>query len=359
MNFSENAQKISSTRKFWLLLIVVLMALAGVGYWMLGRDSGKTLAPSHSGADIAATPGQAAASKSSNSLPSLSDEQLERMVVQAKAQTQQDAKNAPAWAMLAHSYEMMGKFSEAANAYARLLPLLPKDAQVRADYADVLAVTKGRSFQGEPIALLKQALTLDPKNVKALFLTGSAYIEQQDAKQAMVYFEKARAATTNAALLVQIDAGVAQAKVLSNPAPAASGAASAAATPALAKAVVPVLAPGTTAQVSGRVWLAEDLRAKTPAEASLFLLALPVDGSRMPVAVLRKKVSDLPFNFVLDDSMSMVANAGLSKQSQVVVVARISLRGNVTPAVGDLEGVSAPVVVGSKDLKLEITEVLK
>jgi cytochrome c-type biogenesis protein CcmH len=57
--------------------------------------------------------------------------------------------------------------------------------------------------------------------------------------------------------------------------------------------------------------------------------------------------------------MSMVPNVGLSKQAKVVVVARISLRGNVTPAAGDLEGISAPVAVGSKDLKLEITEVLK
>jgi cytochrome c-type biogenesis protein CcmH len=55
----------------------------------------------------------------------------------------------------------------------------------------------------------------------------------------------------------------------------------------------------------------------------------------------------------------MVPNVGLSKHSKVVVVARISLTGNVTPAAGDLEGISAPVAVGSKDLKLEITEVLK
>jgi cytochrome c-type biogenesis protein CcmH len=348
MNSSEDAQKKSSTLKIWLLLTVVLVALAGVGYRMYGRDSGKL----KTGADSAATAGQAAASKP---LGSLTDEQLERMVVQAKAQTQQDPKNASAWAMLAHSYEMMGKFSEAGNAYARLVPLLPKDAQVLADYADVLAVAHGRSFEGEPLALLKQALVLDPKNVKALFLTGSAYIEQQDAKQATVYFEKARVATTDAAMLSQIGAGIAQVKVLSSPAPAAS----AAATPAQAKTSVPVLAPGTAAQVSGRVWLAEDLRAKAPAQATVFLLALPVEGSRMPVALLRKKVSDLPFNFVLDDSMAMVPNVNLSKQAQVVVVARISLRGNVTPVAGDIEGVSAPVAVGSKDLKLEITEVLK
>jgi cytochrome c-type biogenesis protein CcmH len=289
----------------------------------------------------------------------LSDEQLDRMVEQATAQTQQDGKNASAWAMLAHSYEMMGKFSEAAKAYAQLIPLLPKDAQVLADYADVLAVTKGRTFQGEPSALLKRALALDSKNVKALMLTGSAYLEQQDAKQALAYFERARAASTDAALRAQIDVGIAQAKALSSGTSSTTVAASAAATASRVKAAGAALAAGASAQVSGRVWLAEDLRAKAPAQATLFLLALPVEGSRMPVALLRKKVSDLPLNFRLDDSMSMVPNVGLSKQSMVVVVARVSLRGNVTPAAGDLEGVSAPVAVGSKDLKLEITEVLK
>ena len=57
--------------------------------------------------------------------------------------------------------------------------------------------------------------------------------------------------------------------------------------------------------------------------------------------------------------MAMVPNTSLSMQAKVVVVARISLRGNVTPQAGDFEGISAPVSVGTKDLKLEISEVLK
>jgi cytochrome c-type biogenesis protein CcmH len=356
MNSSEDGQKKSSALKLWLLFAAVLVALAGVGYRMFGGDFGKLMGAARSGADSAATQAPAAASKP---LTALSDEQLGRMVVQATAQTQQDAKNASAWAMLAHSYEMMGKFSEAAKAYAQLAPLLPKDAQVLADYADVLAVVNGRTLQGKPFDLLKQALALDAKNVKALVLTGSAYIEQQDAAQAIVYFEKARAASTDAALQAQIDADIAQAKAMLSGTTSTAGAASGAASATPVKTAAAKLAPGTPAQVSGRVWLAEDLRAKAPAQATVFLLALPVEGSRMPVALLRKKVSDLPFNFVLDDAMAMVPNAGLSKQSKVVVVARISLRGNVTPAAGDLEGISAPVAVGSKDLKLEITEVLK
>lgn len=356
MNSSEEVQSKTTPLKLWLAFAAVLVGLAVAGYRLYWGGIAKPTVPVASGSDA---PAASASAPTSKPLSALSDEQLERMVAQTTALTKQDPRNASAWAMLAHSYEMMGKFSEAAKAYAQLVPLLPKDAQVLADYADVLAVANGRTFQGEPFALLKRALALDAKNVKALVLTGSAYIAQQDAAQAMVYFEKARAATTNPNLLAQIDAGIAQAKVLSGGVPTTASTVSAAGSAAQGQTTGVVRAPGTPAQVSGRVWLAEDLRAKAPAEATLYLLALPMGGSRMPVALLHKKVSDLPLNFSLDDSMAMVPNVKLSQQSQVVVVARISLRGNVTPAAGDLEGVSAPVSVGTKDLKLEITEVLK
>ncbi len=286
----------------------------------------------------------------------LTHEQLERMVTLALGQTQTEPTNASAWVMLAHSYEMLGKFSESAKAYTTLAQLLPKDAQVLADYADVLAVINGRSFKGEPNALLKRALSIDPKNAKALLLAGSARFEEQDYAQSISLLERARAALTDPALQQEIDLSIVQAK-------AAAGAASAASAPsalaAQAKTSSNTVGAGASAQVSGRVVLADALRAKAPAQATLFLYARPVDGSRMPVALLRKKISDLPLNFTLDDSMGMVPNVSLSKLSQVVVVARISARGDITPAPGDLEGVSAPVSVGAKNLKLEIAEVLK
>ncbi len=330
--------------RLWLAFVLLLAVLAVMGYQMVQGGFGKL------------NPGapQGAASASSGALKPLSDEQLERMVSQAELQAKQDPKNASAWALLAHSYEMMGKFSESARAYATLVQLLPKDAQVLADYADVLAVSNGRSFKGEPFALLQKALALDAKNVKALLLAGNAYVEAQDGTQALRHLERARAAATDPALLREIDASMAQAQALVGGAVAAPASAPA----APVKAATEGLA-GASAQVAGKVWLADGLRAKAPPQATLFLYARPVEGSRMPVALMRKKVSDLPFDFSLDDSMAMTPTASLSKQSRVVVVARISLRGNVTPAAGDLEGVSAPVALGTKNLKLEISEVVK
>jgi cytochrome c-type biogenesis protein CcmH len=201
--------------------------------------------------------------------------------------------------------------------------------------------------------LLKRALALDAKNAKALVLIGSAYIEEQDYGQAVSHLERARTASTEPALQREIEVALAQARSL-------SGVTSETPVGRVQRSSrVDAVGLGAPGQISGRVWVAEDLRARAPAQATLFLYARPVDGSRMPVALLRKKVADLPFNFTLDDSMGMVPDVSLSKLASVVVVARISMRGNVTPGTGDLEGVSAPTAVGTKDLKLEITEVLK
>jgi cytochrome c-type biogenesis protein CcmH len=216
MNYSRGDGLTQPTRTIWLSFAAVLAVLAGVGYLLLGDNFGRSISVTPKAGDAPSASAPVAPTKS---LKALSDEQLERMVVQATTLTQQDAKNASAWAMLAHSYEMMGKFSESAKAYAKLAPLLPRDAQVLADYADVLAVANGRTFKGEPFALLKQALALDPKNVKALVLAGSAYMEEQDTAQAISHLERARSASTDAALQGQIDASIAQAKALSGATP--------------------------------------------------------------------------------------------------------------------------------------------
>ena len=79
----------------------------------------------------------------------------------------------------------------------------------------------------------------------------------------------------------------------------------------------------------------------------------------MPLAVMRKQVKDLPFEFTLDDSMAMSPANALSAASAVVVSARISKTGNALPQPGDLSGQTAQVKVGAKGLQIEIKDVVK
>jgi cytochrome c-type biogenesis protein CcmH len=111
--------------------------------------------------------------------------------------------------------------------------------------------------------------------------------------------------------------------------------------------------------ITGRVTVAAALKGQFGPDDALFVFARPAEGSRMPVALMRRKASDLPFDFALDDSMAMVPEFKLSKQAKVIVGARISKQGDARPQAGDLQVLSAPVTVGTRGIKLEITEVVK
>jgi cytochrome c-type biogenesis protein CcmH len=49
---------------------------------------------------------------------------------------------------------------------------------------------QGRNLAGEPEQMLKRALELDPDNVKALALAGSAAMQRGDAAAARVHWER-------------------------------------------------------------------------------------------------------------------------------------------------------------------------
>jgi len=89
------------------------------------------------------------------------------------------------------------------------------------------------------------------------------------------------------------------------------------------------------------------------------VFARAVTGSRMPLAVLRKQVKDLPLRFTLDDSLAMSPAAKLSSAANVVVGARISKSGKAGAQEGDLQGQLPAVALGTANLKLEISEVVK
>ncbi|HEY5291563.1 MAG TPA: c-type cytochrome biogenesis protein CcmI, partial [Burkholderiales bacterium] len=106
--------------------------------------------------------------------------------------------------------------------------------------------------------------------------------------------------------------------------------------------------------VSGTVRLAPALAARAAPEDTVFVLARPAQGGRMPLAAVRAKVKDLPLAFSFDDSMAMNPSAKLSDFAEVVVAARVSKSGNVMPQRGDLEGVSKPLRPGTSGIVVQI-----
>jgi len=282
-------------------------------------------------------------------------EQIEGMAEKLAARLKEQPDDVDGWAMLGRSYSVLGKFPQAAASFKQAYSLRPDDAVLLADYADALAMANGRNLEGEPSRLIARALEIEPDNLKALSLAGSAAFVRKDYVTALRHWERLQTVAPDSEFAKQLQGGIDEARRLAaadgKSVPAAPRAEAAA-----AKAQGPQAAAGAE-RISGVVRLASGLADKAAPEDTVFVYARPAQGSRMPLALLRKQVKDLPLQFALDDSMAMSPAARLSSAQQVVVSVRVSKSGNATPQPGDLLGQSAPVSPGTSGLTIEIGQV--
>lgn len=139
------------------------------------------------GNPLALAPGAALSERSPHGLDT---RQVEAMIGRLAARLQQDPEDADGWVMLARSYTALRRYEEAARAYAGAATRRPADAELLADYADLLAMAQGRTLRGEPEKIIARALAVDPSNVKALALAGSAAFEKREYAGALSYWER-------------------------------------------------------------------------------------------------------------------------------------------------------------------------
>lgn len=280
--------------------------------------------------------------------------QIEAMVGKLEARLKDNPQDADGWAMLGRSHAVLGRHAQAVPAFKQAVALRADDAVLLTDYADSLAMVNGRSLDGEPSRLVEQALKIDPNNLKALSLAGAQAFNHRDYKLAVQHWEKMVQLAPGSEMAQQVQSAIDEARRLAG---GATAAAATPATPATPRAAV-AAPPPAGASISGTVTLAPALAEKAKPDDTLFVFARAAEGPRMPLAILRKQVKDLPLNFTLDDSMAMTPAGKLSSAARVVVGARISARGDATPQPGDLQGFSTPVAPGAAGLKIEIAQVV-
>lgn len=272
-----------------------------------------------------------------------SPEQVAGMVNSLVDRLEKEGGDTMAWQMLARSYAMLGDLPGAAKAWARIGAKVPDDADVLADWADLLVANAKGDFAGEPDRLLARALEIDADNPKALALAGTAAFERKDFATAATLWER---------VLKQIPATepVRQSVLASvNQARAGAGLAPLEVAAAPAPAPVPAQTGGVASVVpltiSGTVSIAPELAASVEPGQTVFVFAR-APGGGMPIAALRFTAGDLPASFSFANAQRM-SDAPLPEQ--VVVAARLSRKGDVMPQAGDLEGsvtASAPDAAG-------------
>ncbi len=329
-------------------LAAFLVVIAGAGYLRFGAPGHLDLGPGSGAGTLARAGGSGEAAEPNEEAASaphaLVPEQVMAMVDQLAERLKSSPDDGDGWLMLARSQVVLGKHAEAVESFKRAARLRPDDANLFADYADAKAMADGRSLEGEPTKLVLRALQLDANNPKALALAGTAAFDRRDYAGAVAYWERlVKLEPADAGYAQQVRGGIAEARQLAGMPPAAPPATDP--TPAL-----------LVASVSGTVELAPALKARTSPDDTVFVFARAIDGPRMPLAILRKQVRDLPLRFTLDDEMAMSPDAKLSGASRVVVGARVSKSGDAMPRPGDLQGQLDAVAVGARELKVEINQ---
>ena len=173
----------ADARKYSYMVAIGLALVAVVCYLAVGKPDSITAAPTPT---IASTPAPPEAEPAGERTQA----QIEANVATLAKRLQSNPSDAQGWTMLARSYSSMGRFGEAAGAYARVTELTPNDADLWAEYAFSVAMASGRKLEGKPMELVQQALKIDPNNAKALELAASAAYEAQNYQKAIDYWQR-------------------------------------------------------------------------------------------------------------------------------------------------------------------------
>ena len=264
---------------------------------------------------------------------------LTKMAQTLAEKLQDKPDNLQGWVMLGRTYRTLENFDAALRAYDSALKLSDDD-DLKLERIEVIAMQRQGQFEGEPWNVIREVLQRDPQHFGALLTAGSASYAEGKFADALKYWEQARKPLdANNPDLEGLESAIATVRERLGMPPAKAA-----------------LAATSGLNVTGQVNLSASLKSKASPNDVVFIYATPANGDRMPLAIFKTTVSQLPFNFTLDDSTAMAPDRKLSAAGEVMVKVRVTKSGNAMPQSGDLSGSLGPVKVGAKGLKLEIKD---
>lgn len=288
---------------------------------------------------------------------------IEEMTRKLESKIEKEGGTVQEWIMLGRSHKYLGNNQQAANAFAVALEQDTENAQLMLERAEVLALSNDRVFTEDARALVLKAYELDSENPNALWFIGVAEFQQGNHRQAITHLVKLLpmaggeeevmksivtiVAQSRQALLdagedvpeldemlgiEQMEADARAAEVAKTaPAPAADSATS----------------------LSVAVDVSDKVRGQFNESNVVFVYAKAKQGPRMPLAVARLTLAELPATVTLDDNMAMVEGMNLSAFDELIVSARVTRTGSAIAQSGDYIG-QLDVADKSADVTLNI-----
>ena len=230
---------------------------------------------------------------------------FENIIDRLESRAEKQAENGQLNFYVARSYTSLGRYGDAIRVYERMAETFPDDPTLQGYYAEALFLAAER----------RMTLRLNPHDVTLLEIEGIAAITAGKPQDAVAWFQRALAT------------GVTGQRA------------------ELLRSAISSIDPDAPSDDGRRLNIAVSAGQEValPSNTTVFVYARAASGPPAPLAVQRLALAQLPQTVILNESMAMIQGMGLANFDEVVVIARISISGNVVPEAGDLEARSTVI----------------
>lgn len=253
------------------------------------------------------------------------------MVRLIEARLAEEPEQLQYWFFLARMQMDLNDFDKAVSSYQQVLQRDSGSAMVMAELAQAMFLRDGNKMSPPISDLVEKVLKAEPDNTMALGLAGIDAFGKKDYVNAIKYWE-------HTVKLTGEDSPGSQALVAG-----------------IERAATLYFAEGGTEeslaaeragrQLSINVSLADIVDARP--DQIVFVYARAWQGAKMPLAIARVPVSELPKRVLLTEAMAMTPAMSLGSIDDVEVIARISQDGTAAAKPGDWQGSFGPVDMNS------------
>ncbi|WMS95281.1 c-type cytochrome biogenesis protein CcmI [Pseudoalteromonas sp. HL-AS2] len=306
-----------------------VIALTGIFYSMTGNQ--QQISAWHDAMDNLAEYGERAVMQKGEPL---SENELQAFALALRTKLSQTGDDEIAWMLLGRVAMSLNEFDMAQQSFDKALQMNPANMQVLISYSQVLLLEGSEASMTRAAGMLSKVLQEEPQNLDAISLLALIAYERKDWVQAKAAFEVLLAsmdkADTRYNMIAQRISEIEQQQAQN----------------------VDVT---KSAAIKVTVNVSAELKNKQPENGILFVFAKALNGSPMPIAVVKLNEYQFPITVELSDANSMVAGLNLSSAEDIVITARISNDDSVMPSSGELEGHSAALKREStRQLQLQI-----
>ncbi|MGO2275690.1 c-type cytochrome biogenesis protein CcmI [Pseudoalteromonas nigrifaciens] len=306
-----------------------VIALTGIFYSMTGNQ--QQISAWHDAMDNLAEYGERAVMQKGEPL---SENELQAFALALRTKLSQTGDDEIAWMLLGRVAMSLNEFDMAQQSFDKALQMNPANTQVLISYSQVLLLEGSEASMTRAAGMLSKVLQEEPQNLDAISLLALIAYERKDWVQAKAAFEVLLAsmdkADTRYNMIAQRISEIEQQQAQN----------------------VDVT---KSAAIKVTVNVSTELKNKQPENGILFVFAKALNGSPMPIAVVKLNEYQFPITVELSDANSMVAGLNLSSAEDIVITARISNDDSVMPSSGELEGHSAALKREStRQLQLQI-----